>query len=90
MSNKLTTVVPRCVLERPINWLTRGVELHHIIARGGWDFEGVNNVFHYLLQILQNVNVGGRALSGWSDCKSGAYLPRLVFMNEENAPTVDT
>eukprot|EP01138_Halocafeteria_seosinensis_P012864 gb/GECG01013141.1/.p1 GENE.gb/GECG01013141.1/~~gb/GECG01013141.1/.p1 ORF type:complete len:705 (+),score=90.99 gb/GECG01013141.1/:1-2115(+) len=68
---------------------TRGVELHHIIARGGWDFEGVNNVFHYLLQILQNVNVGGRALSGWSDCKSGAYLPRLVFMNTENAATID-
>eukprot|EP01138_Halocafeteria_seosinensis_P014020 gb/GECG01014317.1/.p1 GENE.gb/GECG01014317.1/~~gb/GECG01014317.1/.p1 ORF type:complete len:655 (+),score=74.53 gb/GECG01014317.1/:1-1965(+) len=69
---------------------TRDVELHHIIARGGWECQGINNVFHYLLQLFESINVGGRALAGWTDCKTGAYLPRLVFMTEDNRKDIET
>eukprot|EP01138_Halocafeteria_seosinensis_P016324 gb/GECG01016654.1/.p1 GENE.gb/GECG01016654.1/~~gb/GECG01016654.1/.p1 ORF type:complete len:756 (+),score=93.91 gb/GECG01016654.1/:1-2268(+) len=68
---------------------TRDVELHHVIERGGWDFTGVNNSFHYLLQSYDLVNVGGRALGGWNDCKSGAHLPRLVFMKTRTSKDQD-
>jgi hypothetical protein len=68
---------------------TRDVELHHIIARGGWECQGINNVFTYLLQLFESVNVGGRALAGWTDCKTGAHLPRLVFMTESNRRDIE-
>jgi hypothetical protein len=65
---------------------TDGIELHHIILRGGWSFKSICTVFEYLLGLLTTLAVGGRALSGWKTIKKGAFPPRLhlVFLISED------
>jgi hypothetical protein len=53
-------------------------DLTHIILRGGWEFSSIVKVFTYLLQIVANVIVGGRALSGWADARAPCFPPRLA------------
>jgi hypothetical protein len=63
-----------------------GIELHHIILRGGWSFKSICTVFEYLLSLLTTLSVGGRALSGWKSIKKGAFPPRIdvLFLNNED------
>jgi len=66
-----------------------GVELHHVIQRGGWDFKSVSKVFEYLLNCNKSLNVSGRAVSGWSHPRKRVYPPRVeCFMNKNNTTEI--
>lgn len=66
-----------------------GVELQHIIMRGGWEFSGFCNVFEYMLQITTSVGVGGRALAGWPNPRAICYPPSMmIVITEENSQLI--
>lgn len=68
----------------------RDCELSHGIIRGGWSFEHLCNAFQYLLQSNHSLCIGGAALSGWSNCRTKIFQPRLkpIFDMYADNPTM--
>jgi hypothetical protein len=58
-----------------------GIELHHIVLRGGWSFEDICKVFEYLVQLSATVAIAGRALAHAPNYFKGAYPPKMIQSN---------
>ena len=61
-----------------------GIELHHIILRGGWEFSDLCRVFEYILQLSTTLAIAGRGLAHAKNVFQGAYPPKLI-RNSESA-----
>ena len=59
------------------------------IMRGGWDFKGESQIFHYLTKKL-HIAKAGKVLAGWSDAQVRVSAPSLdSFLTSENKDRVE-